>query len=84
MDEIGKIELRHLSLEDYEGLKESMISAYENWPGAYWTRESIAKLLKIFPEGQIAMMVDDKIVGCALSLVIKYNHFGDSHTYKER
>lgn len=83
MNEIGKIELRHLTIEDYAGLNESMISAYENWPGAYWKRESIEKLLKIFPAGQIAMLVDDKIVGCALSLIIKYNHFGDTHTYKD-
>jgi len=83
MDEIGKIELRHLTIEDYEGLKTSMISAYENWQGVYWGRENIAKLLKIFPKGQIAILVDEKIVGCALSLRIKYNLFGDSHTFQE-
>lgn len=83
MDEIGTIELRHLTIEDYVGLKESMIAAYENWPGAYWKKQHIEKLLKIFPEGQIAILVDDKVVGCALSIIIKYTHFGDSHTYHE-
>ncbi|MFA9388294.1 MAG: GNAT family N-acetyltransferase [Prolixibacteraceae bacterium] len=83
MDEVGKIELRHLTIEDYEGLKKSMISAYENWQGSHWREESIAKLLKIFPKGQLAILVDDKIVGCALSLRIKYNLFGDSHTFQE-
>jgi predicted amidohydrolase/GNAT superfamily N-acetyltransferase len=83
MDEIGTIELRHLTIEDYEGLKESMIAAYENWPGAYWKRQHIEKLLKIFSEGQIAILVDDKVVGCALSIIIKYTHFGDAHTYNE-
>lgn len=83
MEEIGKIELRHLSIEDYEGLKKSMISAYENWQGSYWTKESIDKLLKIFPDGQIAIFVDDVIVGCALSIIVRYNHFGDSHNFKE-
>lgn len=83
MDEIGEIELRHLSIEDYDGLKKTMIAAYENWQGAYWSHEHIAKLLKIFPEGQIAIMVDGKVAGCALSLMIKYDLFGDSHTFRE-
>lgn len=83
MDDIGKIDLRHLTIEDYDGLKTSMISAYEHWQGAYWERNSISKLIRIFPEGQIAILVDDKIVGCALTLRIKYNLFGDSHTFKQ-
>lgn len=83
MEEIGKIELRHLSIEDYEGLKKSMISAYENWQGSYWPKESIGKLLKIFPDGQIAIFVDDVIVGCALSIIVQYNHFSDAHTFKD-
>lgn len=57
MNEIGKIELRHLKIEDYEGLKKSMIAAYENWPGSHWDRMHIEALLKIFPEGQIAILL---------------------------
>ena len=83
MEEIGKIELRHLTLQDYQGLKKSMIAAYENWKGSFWKKESIEKLLKIFPEGQIAILVDGRIVGSALSIIVKYNHFGDSHTFKQ-
>lgn len=83
MEEIGKIELRHLTLQDYQGLKKSMIAAYENWEGSFWKKESIEKLLKIFPEGQIAILVDGRIVGSALSIIVKYNHFGDSHTFKQ-
>jgi predicted amidohydrolase/GNAT superfamily N-acetyltransferase len=83
MDEIGKIELRHLTIEDYEGLKKSMIAAYENWQGVYWKEEQITKLLNVFPEGQIAILVDDKVAGCALSIIVKYDHFGDSHTFRE-
>ena len=83
MNEIGKIDLRHLKIEDYEGLKESMIAAYENWPGSHWDRKHIEALLEIFPEGQIAIFVDDKLAGCALSVILKYEHFGDSHTYRQ-
>lgn len=83
MEEIGEVVLRHLKLEDYKGIKESMIAAYENWPGAYWREAQIEKLLNIFPDGQIAIIIDDVVVGCAFSIIVNYEHFGDSHTYKQ-
>jgi predicted amidohydrolase len=83
MSEIGKIDLRLLNIDDYEGIKKSMIAAYENWPGAYWGKEHIEKLLKLFPQGQIAILIDKKVVGCALSIIVKYDHFGDTHTYQQ-
>ncbi len=83
MQEIGEVQLRYLKFEDYQGMKESMIQAYENWPGEYWKESQIEKLLNIFPEGQIAILIDDIVVGCAFSIIVNYGHFGDSHTYKE-
>ncbi len=83
MQEIGEVVLRHLNFEDYQGMKESMIKAYENWPGTYWREEQIEKLLNIFPQGQIAVLIDGVVAGCAFSIIVNYEHFGDSHTYKE-
>lgn len=83
MKEIGKIEIRNLEIEDYKGLKEGMISAYSDIDTNYWLRSEISTLLKIFPEGQIAIIVDDKIAGCALSIIVDYKHFGDSHTFEQ-
>lgn len=83
MVEIGKIELRNLQVSDYKGLKESMIEAYQNWPGAYWGEDQIETLHKIFPQGQLAVFVDDQLAGCALSIIVNYDHFGDDHTYKQ-
>jgi len=60
-----------------------MQEAYANWPGAYWKESHLQKLLDVFPEGQIAVVVNDVVVGSALSLILKYDHFGDEHTYKE-
>ncbi len=81
--EISTIELRHLNIDDYQELKSSMIEAYINWPGAYWKEEHIKKLLTLFPEGQIAVIADGVLVGCALSIIVKYSHFGDSHNYAQ-
>ena len=83
MEDIGTVELRNLQTSDYEELKDSMIAAYENWPSAYWQEEHILKLLRIFPEGQIAVIVDGKVVGCSLSIIVKYDLFDDDHTYKQ-
>ncbi|MDO9511877.1 MAG: bifunctional GNAT family N-acetyltransferase/carbon-nitrogen hydrolase family protein [Bacteroidales bacterium] len=81
--EIEKVEIRKLNIDDYHELKASMIVAYEGWPGAHWSESHIQALLRTFSEGQIAVFVNDILVGCALSISINYDHFGDDHTYKE-
>ncbi|HKI90322.1 MAG TPA: bifunctional GNAT family N-acetyltransferase/carbon-nitrogen hydrolase family protein [Draconibacterium sp.] len=83
MGNIDTVELRSLNVGDYEELKKSMIEAYPNWPGAYWKETHFQKLLKIFPDGQLAVLVNDVVVGCALSIIVKYELFGDDHTYQE-
>ncbi len=83
MVEIKKVEVRNLKIEDYQELKTSMIEAYSNWPGAYWKEDRISKLLEVFPEGQLAVVADDVLVGCALAIIVDYKQFGDEHTYKE-
>lgn len=83
MTENIQIELRHLVLSDYQELKSAMIEAYSNWPGAYWKEHHLQKLLEVFPEGQIGISVNNVIVGCALSLIVNYEYFGDEHTYQE-
>jgi hypothetical protein len=45
------IETRKLTLADYDDLKESMEQAYDTMGGQIWSKQSIAKLLNIFPEG---------------------------------
>lgn len=83
MADIKQIEIRNLLIEDYEQLRETMTAAYENWTAGHWEKHHIEKLLKLFPEGQIAIIVDDQVVGCALTLRIKYSNFGDKHTYNQ-
>ncbi|MDQ1138721.1 putative amidohydrolase/GNAT superfamily N-acetyltransferase [Pedobacter agri] len=76
------IEIRKLTLEDYADLKESMLQAYDSMGGSIWPKSSIAKLLNIFPEGQLCIAVDDKVVACSLSIIVEYDEYGDRHTYK--
>lgn len=83
MKEIETVEIRQLNAGDYQELKKSMIEAYQNWPGNYWKERDIEILLNAFPQGQIAVVVDGLVVGCALSIIVHYSHFGDEHTYME-
>ena len=77
-----KVEIQHLTITDYLDLKESMLEAYTQW-GAFWRDHQIEKLLTIFPEGQLCIKVDNKLVGAALSLIVDYKSLGDNHTYKD-
>src|SRR5690606_25924965 len=76
------IETRKLTLADYDDLKESMEQAYDTMGGQIWSKQSIAKLLSIFPDGQLCISVDDKVVACSLSIIVDYSQFGDKHTYQ--
>lgn len=80
---VKTIELRHLKMGDYLELRDSMIEAYESWQGAIWKEHHIEKLLNIFPDGQIVVLADGKVVGCAFSLIIDYDDFDEEHTYRE-
>lgn len=83
MQEIGKIELRNLKIEDYLQLKNSMIEAYSELEEMYWKEHHIIKLLDTFPEGQLVVIVDGKVVGSALSLIIPSEVAQKNHTYEQ-
>ena len=76
------IEIRKLTLEDYNDLKESMEQAYDTLGGQIWSKQTIARLLKLFPEGQLCIAVDEKVVACSLSIIVDYDEYGDKHTYQ--
>jgi predicted amidohydrolase/GNAT superfamily N-acetyltransferase len=78
-----KIEVRELHLNDYLGLRDSMTEAYENWQGTVWKEEHIKRLISIFPEGQIVVLVNDKVVGVALTIIVNYDELSDEHTYMQ-
>ena len=81
--ENATVVVRNLTMLDYKELKEAMVKAYASMGGQYWKEESLSKLISVFPEGQIAVVVNDKVVGCALSLRVDYDKFGDKHTYRQ-
>lgn len=83
LNQIDKIELEYLQIEDYQELKELMQSSYPSMPESYWKEHHIKKLIQIFPDGQVVVKVNGELVGCALSIVVDYGKFEDDHTYRE-
>ena len=81
--EINKVELRNLQIEDYKQLKTSMLHAYDEFDEPYWEEEEIERLLSLFPEGQLVILVDDKVVGSALSILVNYKKASSNHTYQK-
>ncbi len=78
-----QIDIRPLAIEDYDELRETMQKAYPTMSESIWSKKSIQKLLRIFPDGQICITVDGKIAAVSLALIVQYKMFGDDHTYKE-
>ncbi|WP_036151411.1 bifunctional GNAT family N-acetyltransferase/carbon-nitrogen hydrolase family protein [Maribacter forsetii] len=83
IDEIENIELKFLDFDDYQELKTAMISAYTNMPGSYWKEEHIKSLIDKFPEGQVVIKINGQLAGVALSIVVDYDAFDDTHTYEQ-
>ncbi len=80
---INKVELRNLKFEDYKELKNSMVESYPEMTGSYWREHHIEKLLNLFPEGQLVILVDGKVVGSALSLIVDENLVDKNHNYSD-
>lgn len=78
-----QIDIRNLKIDDYNELREAMKKAYPAMSENIWSKKSIEKLIKIFPDGQICITVNDKIAAVCLSLIVQYELFGDDHTYAE-
>lgn len=80
---IKKVELRNLAFEDYKQLKNSMVESYPEMADSYWRANDIERLLGVFPEGQLVILVDGKVVGSALSLIVDEKLVDKKHNYAQ-
>ena len=72
-----------MAFEDYKQLKNSMVESYPEMADSYWRSEDIERLLAIFPEGQLVILADGKVVGSALSLIVDEKLVDKRHNYLE-
>lgn len=82
-EQIDKIELVYLKKEDHQDIVKLMEDEYRYLDDSVWTQEEFYSLIEKFPEGQVAIKINDNLAGFALSIIVDYNKFDDTHSYKE-
>jgi len=76
------LKLRNLEGADYPQVAALMDQVYADIGGA-WSQEALLTLIKDFPEGQIAIEDNAKVVAVALTVKCSYDRFSRSHTYDD-
>lgn len=79
--EIENIEISYLTIEAFRELRPFMVDSYKHISDEMWSEEKIEKLIKLFPEGQVAILVNGEVAGCALSIIVDYRKYDGRHTY---
>lgn len=77
-----RLALRTLRAEDYEDIKAIMDLVYAEFGGA-WPRKKYLAMLEKFPDGQICIEDNGRVVAAAFAVIVDYESFGDDHTYDE-
>ncbi len=72
--------LRQSRKEDYQDIAEIMERVYPTMDGA-WSQAQFESQILRFPEGQICIEDNGKVVAAAISLVVKYSRWGQDHRY---
>jgi predicted amidohydrolase/GNAT superfamily N-acetyltransferase len=76
-----EIVLRPLLIEDYDALIEMQTLCF---PGMLnWGKDQIESQLKHFPEGQLAIEFEGKLVASAASLIVDFEDYSDWHNWKD-
>lgn len=76
-----KIVVRPIRMEDYDQLVELQKKCF---PGMKpWTKEQIQSQLTLFPEGQICLEFEGRVVASSSSLIIDFNLYGEKHSWRD-
>lgn len=81
-EETTLLQLRPLTLADYPALAAIMDQVYPGIGGA-WPEKIIAKLVDLYPEGQLVIVDNDIPVAAALTIKVPYNRFANPHRYQD-
>lgn len=82
-NKIEQVELKYLSLKDFEALKEVFIEIYGDDPDAYWKKDELRSLIDVFPDGQVVIAVNGDLAGCAFSIIVENIKLDTQHTYED-
>ncbi len=76
-----RVVVRQLARGDYREVQRVHRGAYPQLES--WTREQFNSQLDTFPEGQICVEVDGRVVATSSSLIINLEDLPESHTYHD-
>ena len=76
-----KLNVRNTRLEDIDALVRLQGEVYPHI--AAWDRDRVAHQIELFPEGQFVAFYDNRLVGCASSLVILWDEWAEEHTWEQ-
>ena len=76
-----KLFVRRMKIEDYDALVEMQHKCFANMEP--WGRDQVQSQLKLFPEGQLVIQCDNKIVASSSCLMLDYEDQGDWHDWKK-
>ncbi|MFO8156155.1 MAG: GNAT family N-acetyltransferase [Pseudomonadota bacterium] len=77
-----RLRLRNLTAEDYPDIKAAMDAVYPGIGGA-WTRKEYMAQINRFPEGQIGIEDNGRVVAAAFAVIVDFEDIGDQHTYED-
>lgn len=76
-----KIKIRQITVDDYDDIVKMQARCF---PGMVtWTREQIESQVRIFPEGQLCIEYDGRIVASSSCLIVDFDHYEAWHNWKE-
>lgn len=73
--------VRHTREEDIPALIALQAHVYPTIPP--WSQRKLREQLEVFPQGQIVVETESGIVGCASSLIVLWDDWAESHTWRE-
>lgn len=79
LDENAEIIVREIRKEDFDAIAELSLKCFG--PENSLKQEHFESQNKLFPEGQICVEYNGKIVGTALSLIVNFEDYGMDHNY---
>ena len=73
--------VRNTRVEDIPALIALQARVYPTIPP--WSQRKLREQLEVFPQGQIVVETDDGVAGCASSLIVLWDDWAESHTWRE-
>ena len=75
-----KITLRQLRQEDYDAVRKMQLKCF---PGMEtWSRAQFESQIKHFPEGQLCLEHQGRIIASSCSLIVDFDYYSDWHDWK--